>query len=514
MPTQTDYYPTRGKAGRPFPVDIGRLCIQNRGEENIMDAKERMAIPRHKAVELAPAARITNYDEVTAGFDLTTAQSEAERCLQCKKPSCREGCPLHNDIPGFIRLLREGKIEAAYWQDRETNTLPSVCSRVCPHEFQCEGSCIRGKKGEPVAIGMLERFLTDWMVTNGKNLETACALPNNKKVAIVGSGPAGMTVAYLLAHLGYSCTIFESLPRLGGMLSVGIPAYRLPRAIVGAEFDSLRNCGVQIVQGVTIGHDKSLEQLQAEGFGAVFVGIGAHASRKLGVEGEDLAGVIHGVDYLRQVNLGARLNLGRNVVVVGGGNVAIDCARTALREGSDQVFILYRRSKAEMPASKAEIHHLEEEGVKIEMLAAPVKIHGANGRLTKIECIRMTLGECDASGRCRPVPQEGSNFMIAADAIVPAISQDVDATVGQGQACAMSRRGTFVVDEETMQSNIPWVFAGGDAVLGPQTAAKAIYQARLAAESMHRFLSGQDLKANRTDIWRGLPVGKKEASSV
>ena len=462
-----------------------------------MDPKERMAIPRQKTKELGAAARITNFDEVVSGYDLETAKLEAERCLQCKKPKCREGCPIHNDIPGFIKLIREGKIEEAYWKDRETNSLPAICSRVCPHEFQCEGSCIRGKKGEPVAIGMLERFMVDWMVENNKNLLQQCALPKDKKVAIVGSGPAGMTTAFILAHAGYPCTIFESLPVLGGMLGVGIPPYRLPRQIIDAEFNALKSCGVVIVNGITIGKDKSLEDLKKEGFAAVFVGVGAHKSRKLGVDGEDLEGVLHGVDYLRRVNVGENLNLGQNVVVVGGGNVAIDCARTALRTGSDKVFILYRRSKDEMPASKAEIHHLEEEGVKIEILAAPVMVHGENGRLNKIECIRMQLGECDASGRCRPVPQEGSNFMIEADAIIPAISQDVDATASKGIELAMSRWGTYEVDETTMQTSVPWVFAGGDAVLGPQTVAKAVFQAKEAAESIIRFIEGKDLKAGR-----------------
>ena len=463
-----------------------------------MDTKERMALPRQQPRELPVANRITNFDEVVFGFDAETAQREAERCLQCKKPKCREGCPIHNDIPGFIKLLRDGKIEEAYWKDRETNSLPAICSRVCPHEFQCEGNCIRAKKGEPVAIGMLERYIVDWMVANNKNLLKTCAMPKDKKVAIVGSGPAGMSVAYYLAHEGYHCTIFESLPVLGGMLAVGIPAYRLPRSIIEAEFSALRSCGVTVVTGVTIGKDKTLVDLKNEGFSAVFLGPGAHLSRKLGVEGEELSGVLHGVDYLRRVNVGETMNLGRNVVVVGGGNVAIDCARTALRTGSNNVFILYRRSKAEMPASQAEVHHLEEEGVRIEMLAAPVKIHGENGKLTKIECIRMELGACDASGRCRPVPKEGSNFMIEADAIIPAISQDVDVTAGSGLDLSLSRWGTFEVDELTLQSSVEWVFAAGDAVLGPQTAAKAVYQAHEAAESIRRYLEGRDLKEGRT----------------
>ncbi len=463
-----------------------------------MDAKERMAIPRQYPKELAVADRVTNFEEVTFGFDEETAIREANRCLQCKKPKCRdEGCPIHNDIPRFIDLLRQGKFEEGYWAIRETSSMPAVCSRVCPHEFQCEGACIRKKKGEAVAIGMLERFLVDWMVKNGRDISRPCAMPKGKKVAIVGSGPAGMTTAYYLAHQGYHCTIFESLPEFGGMLTVGIPAYRLPRDIIGAEFEALKSCGVDIVRNVTIGRDKSLEDLKNEGYDAVFVGVGAHVSRKLGIPGEELAGVMHGVDYLRRVNLGEDLDLGPNVVVVGGGNVAIDVARTALRKGSDKVFILYRRGKDEMPAAAAEIHHLEEEGVKIEFLAAPERIHGENGRLTKIECIRMKLGECDASGRCRPVPMEGSNFMIEADAIIPAISQDVDHTVDPDKSLALARWGTYEVDELTLQTSVEWVFAGGDAVLGPQTAAKAVYQGKVAAESIRRYLEGEDLRKGR-----------------
>jgi len=257
---------------------------------------------------------------------------------------------------------------------------------------------------------------------------------------------------------------------------------------------------VDIVTNVKIGTDKTISQLRDEGYEAVFVGVGAHSSRKLGVEGEDLDGVLHGVDYLRKINLGEEMNLGRNVVVVGGGNVAIDCARTALRTGSDKVFILYRRGKQEMPASMAEIHHLEEEGVKIETLAAPVKIHGENGKLNRIECIRMQLGECDASGRCRPEPIENSNFMIEADAIVPAISQSVNLGVIDGVDLKLSRWNTIEVDEVTMQSSVDWIFAGGDAVLGPETAAKAIFQAKEAAESIIRYLEGKDLKEGREEF--------------
>ncbi|MHB8808534.1 MAG: FAD-dependent oxidoreductase [Desulfobulbaceae bacterium] len=463
-----------------------------------MKASERMAIPRQKPKELDPRERIKNFKEVTLGLDEDAAILEANRCLQCKKPTCITGCPINNNIPEFIALLREKKYEEGYWKIRETSTMPAVCSRVCPHEFQCEGSCVRGKKGEPVAIGMLERFLVDWMVLNKKNIMQPCKMDRGKKVAIIGSGPAGLSVAYYLAHEGYQCTIFESLPVFGGMLAVGIPHYRLPRDIIGAELYALKSCGVQVVNGVTIGRDKTIQDLRNEGFEAVFIGVGAHVSRKLGVEGEEgTAGVLHGVDYLRRVLTGEEVNIGRNVVVVGGGNVAIDVARTALRTGSDQVFILYRRTKEEMPASKAEIHHLEEEGVRIEMLAAPVKIHAENGRLTGVECIRMELGEPDASGRRRPVEKQGSNFIIKADSIIPAISQKVDHTSDKGVELKLTSWGTYEVDPLTLQTNVEWIFAGGDNVLGPQTAAKAVYQGKVAAESIQRYLEGQSLVKDR-----------------
>ncbi len=464
-----------------------------------MKAKERMAIARQMPVEMTPAERVKNFDEIVSGYSESTAILEAERCLQCKKPSCRKGCPIHNDIPGFIALLREKKVEEAYWKIRETSSMPAVCSRVCPHEFQCEGSCVRGKgKGQAVAIGMLERYIVDWMVENNKPLHNECALPGKKKVAIIGSGPAGMTVAYWLAHKGIPCTIFEALPVYGGMLTVGIPPFRLPRDIINAEFDALKSCGVTLHTNVVIGKDKSIEDLRAEGYDAIFNGVGAHKSRKLGLENEETTeGVLHGVDYLRRINLGEDLDLGKKVVVVGGGNVAIDVARTALRYGSEDVFILYRRSREEMPASAAEIHHLEEEGVRIEFLAAPVKIHSEDGKLTKVECVRMELGEPDDSGRRRPVVQEDSNFMIDADSIVPAISQNVDHTADTGVDVELMSWGTYNTDPRTLQTSVEYMFAGGDNVLGPQTAAKAVYQGKVAAESIERYLNGQDLKEDR-----------------
>ncbi len=454
-----------------------------------MKVKDRIAIPRQHPRELSPAERITGFKEVVFGYDEETVVLEANRCLQCKKPTCVDGCPLQNDIPAFILLIREKKIEEAYWKVRETSTMPSVCSRVCPHEFQCEGSCVRGKKGEAVAIGMLERYLTDWMVKNRRNLHKECAIGNGRKVAIVGSGPAGMTVAYILSHKGYSCTIFEALPVFGGMLSVGIPHYRLPRDIIGAELYAIKHCGVTIHNGVVIGIDKTLIDLKNEGYDAIFIGVGAHVSRTLDIEGEkDIVGVITGVDYLRRVLTGENLEIGNRVVVIGGGNVAIDVARVALRRGSQDVCLLYRRTINEMPAALIEIKHLQEEGVNIEELTAPVTIHHENGRLVGVECVKMELGEPDESGRRRPVVIEGTNFIVKADAMIPAISQTVPHIVDRDLVLQYESWGTYKVDKKTMQTSVEWIFAGGDNVLGPQTVAKAIYQGRVAAESMHRYM--------------------------
>ncbi len=451
-----------------------------------------MEIPRQHPKELPVEERITNFNEIVQGYDDDTAMTEANRCLQCKKPWCIKGCPIQNDIPGFIKLLTEGDIEAAYWTIRKTSSLPAICSRVCPHEFQCEGHCVRGKKGEPVAIGMLERYISDWMLANRPDkIIEPCAIPKEKRVAIVGTGPAGMTVAYNLAREGYRCTMFDNLPVLGGMLRIGIPAYRLPREVIDTEFHALKSCGVEIVSNITIGKDKTLKDLEEEGFSAIFIGVGAQESRKLDIPGEDMEGVMHGVDFLRRFNLGEDIRLGDRVVIVGGGNVAIDCARTALRTGSKDVFIIYRRTEKEMPASETEIRQMKEEGVDIRFLVAPVAIHGSSGKLESIECIQMELGEPDESGRRSPVPIKGSNFTIQADSVIPAVSQRVETTVCNGVDLKLTQWGTLDVNPETLQTNIPYIFAGGDDVLGPKTVAKAAYQGRIAAKSIMDFLEGR-----------------------
>lgn len=464
-----------------------------------MKAKERMQIARQMPVELEVEKRVTNFNEIISGFEESTAILEAQRCLQCKVPKCTKGCPLSNDIPGFLKHLREGEFENAYWVIRETSSMPAVCSRVCPHEFQCEGSCIRGKgKGAPVAIGMLERFVVDWMVKNNKNRMKDCPQPINKKVAIIGSGPASMSVAYYLSLRGILSEVFESRDQIGGMLTLGIPPFRLPRDVIDREFEYLINCGVKINTNVTIGKDTSLDELKANGFDAVFLGVGAHASKKLGLEGEmETEGIIHGIDFLRKAFTGEELKLGKKVVVVGGGNVAIDVARTALRLGAEDVFILYRRTRAEMPACEDEIHHLEEEGIRIEMLSAPVKIISKNGKLIEIECERMELGEPDESGRRRPVVQEGMNYRLKADNLIPAISQIVEHSAALGKRFKLTNWGTYETNPATLQTSVGWVFAGGDDVLGPQTIARAVYQGRVAAESIELYLKGLSTDTDR-----------------
>ncbi|MDD2463629.1 MAG: NAD(P)-dependent oxidoreductase [Desulfobulbus sp.] len=456
-----------------------------------MHIKEQLAIPRQQPRELNAQERLDNFDEVSKGFDETTALTEAQRCLQCRKPPCVMGCPIGNDIPRFIALLREHKFEQAYWTIRETSSMPSICSRVCPHEFQCEGACIRTKKDSPVAIGLLERFLADWMIINGKNLSPRCAPKNGSKVAVIGSGPAGITVAHALSHKGYSCTIFESLPVFGGMLSVGIPNYRLPRNIIGAELYALQQCGVNVKTGITVGRDLTLSELREQGYASVFLGIGAYESKRLGLAGEtEIEGVISGVDYLGQVLTGREIALGDRVLVVGGGNVAIDVARVALRSGWKDVSILYRRTREEMPASRVEVHHVEEEGVKLHFLVAPTRILSNGGQLTGVECIRMELGERDFTGRCVPRPLPGSEFILEADALIGAVGQKVIPVHDGTVPVEITPRGTYVVDPVTLQTSVEWIFAGGDTVLGPQTVAKAVCQGLDAAESMHRYMQG------------------------
>ena len=402
-------------------------------------------------------------------------------------PPCRDACPAGVNAQGYIALISQGKFEKAVDLVRERNPLPLVCGRVCTHP--CETECNRGKLDEPIAIARLKRFCADYELKLDKK-PTPVEKTKKEKVAIIGSGPAGLTAAYYLAQMGYPLTIFEKLPEPGGMLYVGIPEYRLPKDILKREIEYIKGVGVEIKTGVEIGKDITLDQLSQE-YDAVFTAVGAHESMKLNVPGEDLEGVLHGVTFLRELNLGREIKLGDRVAIIGGGNVAIDTARSALRLGSKEVFIVYRRSREEMPASDEEIEAAEEEGVKLTYLATPTKVLGKDGKVAAMECIRMELGEPDASGRKRPVPIEGSEFTIDVDTIIPAIGQAPETSFLK-DGVELTGRGLISVSEGLATSR-KGVFAGGDVVTGAATVVEAVAAGRRAAESIDRYLRGEEI---------------------
>ena len=409
---------------------------------------------------------------------------------------CQATCPSHVHAQGYIALIAKKKYREALELVRQDNPFPSICGRVCTHP--CEGACTRKDLDTAVAINSLKRFVAD--KERGYLEEWKPEIPegHDERIAIVGGGPAGLTAAYYLALAGYKSTVFEALPVAGGMLSVGIPTYRLPRDVIQAEIDVITRLGVEIRTGVRIGENKTIDGLFGEGFKAVFVGVGAHKSRKLGIPGEDLEGLVHGVNFLRDLNLGKEVEVGERVAVVGGGNVAIDAVRSAIRLGAKEAFILYRRSREEMPADDMEIEEAEEEGIKLHFLTAPVEILGEGGKVKGVKCLKMELGEPDASGRRRPVPIEGSEFVVDVDMIIPAIGQSVDtAFSSEADGIALSKWGTVDADPTTMETSRPGVFSGGDAVLGPATVIEAIAAGKEAAISIERYLKGEDVKAGR-----------------
>ncbi len=411
---------------------------------------------------------------------------------------CKATCPAHISVQGYVALIAQGQFEEALALIRRENPLPFVCGYVCTHP--CEGVCQRGEKvDEPIAIRDLKRFAAEYERRSGVVKLPTLEAKRTEKIAIVGSGPAGLTCAYYLALKGYGVTIFEALPKAGGMLTVGIPNYRLPKEVVEREIKAIEGLGVTIRLNEPIGPGHTLEQLKEEGFEAVYIGIGAHQGIRLGIEGEDLKGVVAGVDFLRRTALGQQESLGKKVAVVGGGNVAVDAVRTALRLGSEEVMILYRRTREEMPAYEEEIEEALEEGVRIHYLTAPIRFIGdAAGRLTAVECLQMELGEPDASGRRRPVPIQGSQFQIPVDGVITAISQQPDLkNFNLPDGVVISRYGTFTVDPITLQTDVPWIFAGGDAVLGPKTVIEAIAHGKEAALSIDRYVKGEDLNAGR-----------------
>jgi glutamate synthase (NADPH) small chain len=447
----------------------------------------------------SPEIRRHNFNEVALGYTEEFARAEASRCLQCKKPRCVTGCPVEIDIPGFISFAVKGDFAGGIKRLKEKNCLPAVCGRVCPQESQCESQCILKNKGAEVAIGRIERFLADWEARQGKVDIPPKAKPTGKKIAIVGSGPAGITVAGDLILLGHEVTIFEALHRAGGVLTYGIPEFRLPKAIVAREVEYVKSLGVKVITDYVVGKTRSIDELLKE-FDAIFIGTGAGLPWFMNIPGENLNGVYSANEYLTRMNLmqgfrfpGSSTPVKKHlkVAVVGGGNVAMDSARTALRMGASDVRIIYRRSHAELPARLEESENAEEEGVIFNMLTLPVKYIGdENGWLREIECLRMELGEPDASGRRRPVEIPNSNFRMEMDALVCAIGNSPNPLVpSTTPGLETTRHGTLVADPETGKTTRDRVWAGGDIVTGAATVILAMGAGRKAARSIHEFLT-------------------------
>jgi glutamate synthase (NADPH/NADH) small chain len=467
-------------------------------EKEKKEKKEKPKVPRQKMPEQEPKVRAKNFNEVPFGYTPELAQLEASRCLQCKKPKCIEGCPVEIDIPAFVKLISDGDFAGSARKLKERNSLPAVCGRVCPQEDQCEKVCIVGKKDQPVAIGRLERFAADWEREKGEVSIPAKAPSTGKKVAVVGSGPAGLTVAGDLILKGHEVTILEALHKTGGVLIYGIPEFRLPKAIVQAEVNYLERLGVKVECNCVIGRIETVDELLKE-YNAVFLGLGAGLPQFMNIPGENLCGIYSANEYLTRSNLmkaylfpeyDTPIARGKNVAVFGAGNVAMDSARTALRLGADTVRIIYRRSREEMPARIEEVHHGEEEGVQFYLLTAPTRFFGDdNGWVTGMECLRMELGEPDESGRRRPVPIKGSEFKLECDMAVVAIGAGANPLLPtQTPGLELNKRGYIVADLETGKTSKLGVWAGGDIVTGSATVILAMGAGRKAANSIHEYL--------------------------
>jgi len=462
------------------------------------EKKEKIA--RQAMPEQIPEVRRRNFDEVPLGYTVELAVKEAERCLQCKKSNCVEGCPVSVNIPKFIGLIKEREFTRSIRSIWEQNSLPAVCGRVCPQEIQCEGNCVLGKKGEPVAIGNLERFVADLEREHGTGELPPKAPPTGKKVVVVGSGPSGLTVAGDLIGKGHDVTIFEAFHKPGGVLVYGIPEFRLPKEIVFSEVNFLERCGAKLECNTVVGRVVSLDGLFEQGFDAIFLGVGAGLPRFLNVPGENLIGIYSANEYLTRSNLmkaylfpeyDTPIVKGKNVAVFGAGNVAMDSARTAMRLGAETVRIVYRRSREEMPARTVEIHHAEEEGIEFYLLTAPTRfLADDKGRVAGMECLKMELGEPDESGRRRPVPIEGSKFELECDLAVIAIGAGANPLLTQStEGLELNKWGYIVVDEETGKTTKKGVWAGGDIVTGSATVILAMGAGRLTSESIHKYLT-------------------------
>ena len=448
--------------------------------------------------EQDPKVRATNFDEVCYGYNAEEAVEESERCLHCKNAKCIQGCPVSINIPEFIAAIRKKDFKEAYNVISESSALPAVCGRVCPQESQCEGQCIRGIKGEPVSIGKLERFTADWAREQGIRPEPAKE-KNGHKVAVIGAGPSGLTCAGDLARLGYDVTIFEALHKAGGVLSYGIPEFRLPKsAVVDQEVENVKNLGVRIETNVIIGKSITVDELLTEeGFEAVFIGSGAGLPMFMHIPGENANGVFSANEFLTRNNLmkayredyDTPIHCGKKVAVVGGGNVAMDAARTALRLGAE-VHIIYRRSEEELPARKEEVHHAKEEGIQFDLLCNPVEIHvDENGWVKGIRCIRMELGEPDASGRRRPVPVEGSEFDMDVDTVIMSLGTSPNPLISSTTiGLDINKRKCIIANEADGQTSKTGVFAGGDAVTGAATVILAMGAGKAAAKGIDSFI--------------------------
>ena len=454
--------------------------------------------------EQAPKVRATNFEEVCLGYNREEAMEEANRCLGCKKAKCMEGCPVSINIPGFVHEVKEGNFEKAYQIIGESSALPAVCGRVCPQETQCEGKCIRGLKGEAVSIGKLERFVADWAKENGIKPVPA-AQKNGHKVAVIGSGPSGLTCAGDLAKMGYDVTIFEALHKAGGVLVYGIPEFRLPKdKVVAAEVENVKSLGVKIETNVIIGKSVTIDELlKDEGFEAVFIGSGAGLPMFMGIPGEQANGVFSANEYLTRNNLmkafredyDTPIAHGKKVAVVGGGNVAMDAARTALRLGAE-VHIIYRRSEAELPARKEEVHHAKEEGVQFDLLCNPVEIlTDDKDWVTGIKCIRMELGEPDASGRRRPVEIPGSEFTIDVDTVIMSLGTSPNPLISSTTiGLDVNKRKCIIADEEFGKTSKEGVYAGGDAVTGAATVILAMGAGKAGARGIDEYIKSKYAK--------------------
>jgi len=451
--------------------------------------------------EQPPEIRVKNFGEVALGYTPEEAVMEAQRCIQCKNSPCVKGCPVGVNIPVFISLIKERKFNEALKKIRETNLLPAICGRVCPQEKQCEAFCTLGKikAYEPVAIGRLERFVADWEIKNGMLDIQRVKEPKNKKVAIVGSGPAGLTCASYLAKMGYKVSIFEALHEFGGVLTYGIPEFRLPKSIVAREVEAVRKLGVELIKDTIVGRTISFEELRKE-FDAIFIGTGAGAPKFMGIKGTNLIGVFSANEFLTRINLmkaykfpeyDTPVLFGEKVIVIGAGNVAMDAARSALRIGAKKVTVVYRRTQKEMPARQEEYYHAVEEGIEFIWLVTPIEYLGdENGKLKAIKCVRMKLAEPDDSGRRKPLPIENSEFILDTDLVIEAIGQGPNKTLLNAiPGLKLNSRGYIEVNPETMETSIPGVYAGGDIVTGAATVIEAMGAGKRAALAIDHFLS-------------------------